>query len=79
MPEFLTLLPPPAALDRLLTQIQANPRLETIPAEQALDRVTAEPVLANHPLPEFPRSTVDGYAVRASDTHGSPNRSRYAE
>ena len=28
------------------------------------------PVTAPHPLPGFPRSTVDGYAVRAADTYG---------
>jgi molybdopterin molybdotransferase len=29
------------------------------------------PVTAPHPLPGFPRSTVDGYAVRAADTYGA--------
>jgi len=28
-------------------------------------------MLAPHPLPEFPRTTVDGYAVRAADTFGA--------
>src|SRR4030095_16871947 len=28
-------------------------------------------IIAPHPLPDFRRSTVDGYAVRASDTHGA--------
>jgi molybdopterin molybdotransferase len=32
--------------------------------------VPAEPVTSPHPLPGFPRSTVDGYAVRAADTYG---------
>ena len=36
----------------------------------ALHRVPAAPVTATHPLPGFPRSTVDGYAVRAADTYG---------
>ena len=43
---------------------------ETVPLGAALRRVTAEPVLAPHPLPGFARSTVDGYAVRAADTYG---------
>jgi molybdopterin molybdotransferase len=38
---------------------------------QALGRVLASDVSAPHPLPEFPRSSVDGYAVRASDTFGA--------
>jgi molybdopterin molybdotransferase len=33
--------------------------------------VTAEDVTAPHPLPDFRRSTVDGFAVRARDTYGA--------
>ena len=33
--------------------------------------MTAEDIIAPHPLPEFPRSTMDGYAVRARDTFGA--------
>ncbi len=43
---------------------------ETVPLHLALRRVPAAPVTAPHPLPGFPRSTVDGYAVRAADTYG---------
>src|SRR6516165_5689974 len=43
---------------------------ETIPLTEALHRVPVAPVTAPHPLPGFPRSTVDGYAVRAADTYG---------
>src|SRR5579862_9528089 len=43
---------------------------ETVPLHLALRRVPAAPVTAAHPLPGFPRSTVDGYAVRAADTYG---------
>jgi molybdopterin molybdotransferase len=43
---------------------------ETVPLHLALRRVPGEPVTAPHPLPGFPRSTVDGYAVRAADTYG---------
>jgi molybdopterin molybdotransferase len=42
-----------------------------VPLGEALRRVTAEPVIAPHPLPGFARSTVDGYAVRAADTYGA--------
>jgi len=45
-------------------------RTETVPLHRALRRVPSEPVIAPHPLPGFPRSTVDGYAVRAADTYG---------
>ncbi|MEJ5225492.1 MAG: molybdopterin-binding protein, partial [Anaerolineales bacterium] len=72
MPEFLTLLPPDDAR-RLLLDALSEPHLESevIDTAQALGRVTAAPVIAPHPLPEFPRSTVDGYAVRARDTFGA--------
>ena len=43
---------------------------ETIPITDALHRIPAAPVTAAQPLPGFARSTVDGYAVRASDTYG---------
>jgi len=43
---------------------------ETIPITDALHRIPAAPVSAAQPLPGFARSTVDGYAVRASDTYG---------
>jgi molybdopterin molybdotransferase len=36
-----------------------------------LGRVLAEDIRAPHPLPDFQRSTVDGYAVRSGDTHGA--------
>ena len=72
MPEFITLLPPDEARALLLANL-ASPVLDTesldVPA--SLGRVLAEDVIAPHPLPEFQRSTVDGYAVRANDTHGA--------
>ncbi len=76
MPEFLDLLPPPDALrlwlDALpLQENGAAPRVEQIDTEAALGRVTAAPVTAPYPLPSFPRSTVDGYALRAADTYGA--------
>ena len=71
MPEFLELVPPPQALDRLLAHLPASPSPEIVATESALGRITAAPVTAPHPLPAFPRATVDGYAVIASDTHGA--------
>src|SRR5512146_239876 len=71
MPEFLQLLPPDEARALLLSHISLNPSSELIDSATALGRVTAEPVTAPHALPEFPRSTVDGYAVRGRDTFGA--------
>lgn len=71
MPEFLHLLPPPEALAKLMQHLHPLPEVEEVETAAALGRVTAAPVHAPHPLPPFPRSTVDGYAVRAADTHGA--------
>lgn len=80
MPEFLRLIPPAHALDTLMRSIPmgAGPERETVETADALGRVLVEPIQAPHPLPAFARSTVDGYAVRASDTHGaSPSLPAY--
>lgn len=72
MPEFLRLLSPDEARALLLSNLPGpGPDSELIETVAALDRVAAEDVCAPHPLPEFPRSTVDGYAVHAGDTFGA--------
>ena len=40
---------------------------ETVSLLQAAGRVLAEPITADRDIPPFPRSTRDGYAVRAAD------------
>ena len=72
MPEFLTLLPPDEARALLLSHLSdAMPDSESIDVSSSVGRVLGQAVIAPHPLPEFQRSTVDGYAVRATDTHGA--------
>ncbi len=72
MPEFLTLLPPQESLDKLLRNLpDIQLATETIDTASALGRVIAADLRAPHALPEFPRSTVDGYAVKAADTYGA--------
>jgi molybdopterin molybdotransferase len=71
MPEFLTLLPPDSAREKLLSQLAPLGLSTLIETESALGRVTAEDVLAPHPLPAFPRSTVDGFALKSRDTYGA--------
>ena len=72
MPEFLTLLPPDEARNLLLSHLSLPVAdSETIDVPSALGRVLAEDISAPRPLPDFQRSTVDGYAVRARDTHGA--------
>ncbi len=48
---------------------------ETIPLTQALGRVTAEPVWARISAPHYHASAMDGYALRARDTHGATETS----
>ena len=69
--EFLVLHPPDQALGTLLENLHPQPQPEEIASTQALGRITLQEIIAPHPLPAFPRSTVDGYALRAVDTHGS--------
>ncbi|MGD9093667.1 MAG: molybdopterin-binding protein [Anaerolineales bacterium] len=71
MPEFLELLPPPEALNLFLNHLSPEVKAEEISTADGLDRLIYSPVVAPHPLPSFPRSTVDGYALRSVDTHGA--------
>lgn len=45
-------------------------RREVVSLTAAMGRVLAEDILASEYVPDFDRSTVDGYAVRAKDTFG---------
>jgi len=71
MPEFLKLIPIQQALNVLLQQMVVKVETERVHTLEALGRVTAEAIRSPIPLPTFPRSTVDGYAVRAADTFGA--------
>lgn len=72
MPEFLTLLPPDEARQKLLNHIpEQTPGSQVIPISEATGRIIAEAIIAPHPLPQFARSTVDGFAVRSRDTYGA--------
>lgn len=72
MPEFLELLPPSRALaywiDFILPGLKDSEWMETV---NAVGRITARGITAPEDLPAFPRSSVDGYAVRAADTFGA--------
>jgi molybdopterin molybdotransferase/putative molybdopterin biosynthesis protein len=49
-------------------------RPETIDAEEALGRVTSEPVFARRSIPGFHSAAMDGVAVRAEETYGTTER-----
>jgi molybdopterin molybdotransferase len=55
----------------LLSHVEAIPAVERIPLEESLDRITAGEITAPEDLPQYPRSTMDGYAVIAVDTFGA--------
>src|SRR3989304_4460550 len=65
---FTTLLSPAEARARYLAARSRAPLgAETVPLDQALDRVLTADLVAGEDLPPFDRSTVDGFAVRAAD------------
>ncbi len=62
---------PLVSIEHALTTILAHSPLlgiEHVPLNQGLDRILAEDVYAPAPVPPFPASAKDGYAVVAADT-----------
>ena len=49
--------------------------VEKVPAEEALGRITAEPVFAKRSAPSYHSAAMDGIAVRAEQTYGTTERS----
>ena len=56
---------------QVLGAIPAPLAAEDVDLSDALGRVLAATLTAPSALPSFPRSTMDGYAVRSSDTFGA--------
>ncbi|MBV8581870.1 MAG: molybdopterin molybdotransferase MoeA [Candidatus Eremiobacteraeota bacterium] len=75
MHELFTVLPPGEAFASLGSGCSPIGRVETVPLADALGRVLADRITARETLPAFARSTMDGYAVRAADTHGASEQS----
>ena len=71
MREFFNVVPPDEALATLLDRLDVSVRGEVVQTAQALGRVTAEDVVSPEDMPPYPRSTMDGYSVRARDTFGA--------
>ncbi len=69
MTEFLHVI----TADQLLQRLCSFARLssERIPLDASLHRVLFKDVIVTEDLPEWPRSTVDGYALQAEDTFGA--------
>lgn len=75
MSELFTVLTPGEAFAAFRRQFSPIERSDIVPLGSALGRVLASEVRAGETLPAFPRSTMDGYAVRAADTHGASEQS----
>ena len=72
MPEFFNVLPPQEALATLLKALPLlHLGVEKVPVQDSLGRITAAELVSGEDLPSFPRSTVDGYSLRAADTFGA--------
>jgi molybdopterin molybdotransferase len=67
------ILPLKAALEKLRRHLAALPAPgeEIVPLEEGLGRFLAQAVTAKENLPAQPRSTMDGYAVKAADSFGA--------
>ncbi len=59
------------ARDLLLDKTEMIRDTETVPLTEAYGRVLAEDVVAAQPVPAFPRSAMDGYALRSADVQGA--------
>lgn len=71
MTQFLNLLTGEEAWRVFTSHYRPIVSAERMRTADAQGRVLAEGATAPHELPTFIRSTVDGYAVLASDTHGA--------
>jgi molybdopterin molybdotransferase len=69
--ELFNVLTPSDAFERLRPFLAGPVGTERVRVESALGRVLAEDLGAPGDLPTFPRSTMDGFAVRAADTFGA--------
>jgi molybdopterin molybdotransferase len=71
MPELFNVVTVAQAQARMRELLAPLGRAERVRLLDALDRVLAEDVRSGVDLPAFPRSTMDGFAVRAADTYGA--------
>lgn len=71
MTELFTVHTPAAAWSLLQSHFTPVVHAEQVNVADALGRVLAAPLLSPQDLPEFSRSTMDGYAVIAADTYGA--------
>ncbi len=71
MPELLKLTTIEGAWERFQPYLVPIRKKETLPLLECLNRVVAEDMISKADVPNFDRSTMDGYAVMARDTFGA--------
>lgn len=59
------------AVDLLVNSVKIETKTEKLDILSAIGRICAEDVTAPFPVPHFPKSGMDGYAVRSQDTKGA--------
>ena len=67
---MLSVKTPEEVLALINEEFEALAETETVSLYSAIGRVLAEDITADEYVPDFDRSTVDGYAVKARDTFG---------
>ncbi len=71
MKPFGALIPYQKAKEIIDQHIQPITRTESVPIDDAINRVLAEDLVATMTVPPFNRAAMDGYAVKAKDTFGA--------
>lgn len=59
------------AIKILEKNFSASKQSEKVPLDEAQGRIVAEDIFSGEDVPSFSRSTMDGFALNASDTYGS--------
>lgn len=67
---MLSVKTPEEVLALIKNEFSPMAETQTVSLSSAMGRTLAEDITASEHVPDFNRSTVDGYAVRASDTFG---------
>lgn len=68
---MLNVKTPDEVLELIRTEfVPLENNTETVPLEYSLGRVLCKDIIAEEYVPDFDRSTVDGYALRSADTFG---------
>lgn len=72
MVNLLTVLTVKEAQQRIINSLEGiRTEAQSVPLLESLGRVTCEDIVAAEMVPSFPRSTMDGFAVRSADTFGA--------